>query len=70
MSVEEDDGSLVVRSALPDSTAVEAGIEVGDEIREVAGDRVRSFEELRVSLEAIDSDTEYERSCETVTNAR
>ena len=60
MSVEEDDGSLVVRSALPDSPAVEAGIEVGDEIREVAGDRVRSFEELRVSLEAIDSDTEYE----------
>ena len=46
--------------ALSSSDWNASGSEVGDEIREVAGDRVRSFEELRVSLEAIDSDTEYE----------
>lgn len=60
VAVDEQDGALLVRAVSADSPADEAGIEVGDEIREVDGERIRSFEELRSALEAIEPDTEYE----------
>jgi len=60
VTVTEDDGALVVESIVRGSPAADAGIEVGDEIREVGGDRVRSTEELRDAVASVDFGDEYE----------
>lgn len=59
VSVEEMDDGLRVNRVLRGSAADDAGIEVGDEILEVDGERVRSALELREAVAAV-SDDEYE----------
>lgn len=58
--VNEDDGRLVVDEVVPGSPAARAGIEVGDEIRELNGERVRSVEELREAVAGVLLGEEYE----------
>ena len=60
ITVSEVDDALRVVTVLPGSAAAAAGIEVGDEIRELNGDRVHTAEELRDALAAVDVGHEYD----------
>ncbi|MDA0351526.1 MAG: PDZ domain-containing protein [Chloroflexi bacterium] len=60
VSVSEADGTLVVGHVDADSPADDAGIEVGDEIRAVNGDRVETSEQLRAAVSAIEVGDDYE----------
>ena len=60
VSVTEEDGRVIVEEVLPGSPAAAAGIEVGDEIRDVNGERVRSIEDLREAVASAQAGDEYE----------
>ena len=53
------DGGLVVEDVAPGSPADEAGIEPGDVIERVDGERVRTVEELRGALAAVEPGAQY-----------
>ena len=64
VSLSEDDGALVVDEVIAGTPADDAGIEPGDEIREVDGERVRSVEELQDAIADIEVGETYELSIE------
>ena len=59
VSVAESDDGLVVEDVAPGSPADDAGIEPGDVIERVDGERVRTVEELREALAAVEPGAQY-----------
>lgn len=60
VTVEEHDGAIVVQRVLAGSAAARAGVEAGDEIRRVDGERVESVDALREVLAEIELGEDYE----------
>lgn len=60
VSLSEELGVLEVERVVAGTPADEAGIEVGDEILEVNGDRVATVEELRDAIAAVEVGDEYQ----------
>lgn len=59
VSVTEDDGHVLVEQVIPGTPAAAAGLEAGDEIRDLNGKRVRSVEDLREAVASADPGHEY-----------
>ena len=60
VTVEEQDGAIVVQRVLEGSAAARAGVEAGDEIRRVDGRRVNSVDRLREAPAEIELGEDYE----------
>ena len=60
VTIDEDGGELTVRRVLPGTPAAHAGVEAGDEIVSVAGERVDDLDELREALAEIEPGDDYE----------
>ena len=69
MTVEEQDGAIVVQRVLEGSAAARAGVEAGDEIRRVDGRRVNSVDRLREALAEIELGEDYELEVRSTASA-
>ena len=69
VTVEEQDGAIVVQRVLEGSAAARAGVEAGDEIRRVDGRRVNSVDRLREALAEIELGEDYELEVRSTASA-